>query len=91
MSNWDRQRLLSLFAQVDGLDLLEGALKKRKGVLLLLPHLEILKSLRCMASYYSFVALYNPPKVKYLERAVSNMRRHGGYVPYRLCGIKGYN
>ena len=32
-----------------------------------------------MASYYSFVALYNPPKVKSLERAVSNMReRHGG-------------
>ena len=38
MSNWDHQRLLSLFTQVDGLDLLEGAIKKRKGVLLLLPH-----------------------------------------------------
>ena len=36
MSNWDHQRLLSLFAQVDGLDLLEGALKKRGA--LLLPH-----------------------------------------------------
>ena len=30
MSNWDHQRLLSLFAQVDGLDLLEGALKEAK-------------------------------------------------------------
>ena len=91
MSNWDHQRLLSLFAQVDGLDLLEGALKKRKGVLLLLPHFGNFEILEVyMASYYSFVALYNPPKVKSLERAVSNMReRHGGFMyPIGSAGLR---
>ena len=38
MSNWDRNRLLGLFSQVDGLDLLEDGIRKRKGVLLLTPH-----------------------------------------------------
>ena len=43
-----------------------------------------------MASYYSFVALYNPPKVKSLEQAVSNMReRHGGSMyPIGPSGLR---
>ncbi len=91
MSNWDRNRLLGLFSQVDGLDLLEDGIRKRKGVLLLIPHFgnfEIFEVF--MASYYSFVALYNPPKVKSLERAVSNMRqRHGGSMyPIGPSGLR---
>ena len=80
MSNWEHHKLLSLFKQVEGLDSLDDAIRKQKGVLLLVPHFgnfEILEVF--LASYYSFVALYNPPKYQSLDRAVSNMReRHGG-------------
>ena len=91
MSNWEHHKLLGLCKQVEGLDLLDEALSKQKGVLLLVPHFgnfEIFEVF--LASYYSFVALYNPPKLKSLDLAVSNMReRHGGSMhPIGPTGLR---
>ena len=91
MSTWDKSNLLNLFYQVEGLDLFKDSLKRGKGVLILVPHygnFEILEVF--MGAHYSFVALYNPPKVKSLDGVISNIRqRHGGSMyPIGSAGLR---
>ena len=91
MSSWDKRDLLNLFQKVEGLNLLKDSLESDKGVLILVPHFgnfEILEVF--LGAYYSFVALYNPPRVQSLDRAISNIRqRHGGSMyPIGRAGLR---
>ncbi len=80
MASWSKEKLLALLTEVEGRELLDRAMDERKGVIILVPHFGNFEFMEVfLASHYDFAALYSKPKIKALDRVLSNMReRHGG-------------
>ncbi len=80
MASWPKEKLLSLLIDIDGRRLLDQAISKRKGVLILVPHFGNFEFMEVfLGSYYDFAALYSEPKVRAFDTVLSDMReRHGG-------------
>ena len=80
MASWPKEKVLSLLIDIDGRRLLDQAISKRKGVLILVPHFGNFEFMEVfLGFYYDFAALYSEPKVRAFDKVLSDMReRHGG-------------
>ena len=76
---WSMKRLANLEEEPVGQELLHRAMKRGKGVVLLLPHVgnwEFLNSF--LARSYSFTYLYRPPRIEEFERTLRRGRERTG-------------
>ena len=92
MALWSREKLLSHLLEIEGRALLDRAISKKKGVLILVPHFGNFEFMEVfLASYYDFSALYTEPKIKAFDKILSDMReRHGGKMfPANGAGLRG--
>jgi len=80
LASWPKEKLLSLLIDTDGRNLLDQAINRRQGVLILVPHFGNFEFMEVfLGSYYDFAALYTEPKVRAFNKVLSDMReRHGG-------------
>ncbi len=76
---WPAADLSRLIEGTEGEDLLAGALAERRGLLLLLPHLGNWEMLNpFLIERRSFAALYRPPRIAEMERALVEARQRTG-------------
>ncbi|HUT39890.1 MAG TPA: lysophospholipid acyltransferase family protein [Gammaproteobacteria bacterium] len=85
------QRVLRLIRRVDGLENIEHALAKGRGLILATPHLGAweLSGLYC-AAHYDITCLYRPLRITGLETLVNKARSRAGghYVPANARGLR---
>ncbi|MGB5539103.1 MAG: lysophospholipid acyltransferase family protein [Gammaproteobacteria bacterium] len=85
------QRVLRLIRHVDGLEHIEHALAKGRGLILATPHLGAweLSGLYC-AAHYDITCLYRPLRITGLETLVNRARSRAGghYVPANARGLR---
>jgi KDO2-lipid IV(A) lauroyltransferase len=88
---WNKKRLCRLIRQVSGLEVLQQAVQKDKGILFLTPHLG---AWEITTLYYSgkhpLTCLYRPPKIQALEPLIRNARERFGVKlePINAQGIR---
>lgn len=88
---WPRERVLALVRETEGLDTFRAALARKRGVLLLTPHLG---SWELAGLYVSSIApitaMYKPPRHRELERFFSSARERLGarLVPADASGVR---
>jgi KDO2-lipid IV(A) lauroyltransferase len=88
---WSPERIMQLVKQVSGLEYLDTAMARGKGVILLTPHLGAWEMAGLFASSrYKITSLYRPPKMQGLESLVKAGRESMGarLVPTDSAGIK---
>lgn len=89
--SWPVERLAGLIEEVEGEDLLDKAMARGKGVILLLPHLGNWEFLNpFLAGRYPFMALYRPPRVAEFDRRLRETREKIGaeMVPATTSGVR---
>ena len=88
----DKQTLLGLIKDVDGVDHLDEALKSGKGVICLTPHLGAWEIMGLYLSInYPMTTLYRPPHMSSLEQIMIRGRTRFGVnlVPTDAAGVRG--
>jgi KDO2-lipid IV(A) lauroyltransferase len=89
--NWERERVLSLAREVDGLEALDAAISSGRGVLLIGPHLGAWEMAGLFVSARTRVtSLYRPPQVRGLELCLKRARERFGarLVPADAGGVR---
>jgi len=87
---WPEERVRGLVKKVSGKELVESALTKNKGVIILAPHLgnwEILGLY--LTQLHKTTFLYQPPKLPKMDRLIRNARSRSGanIVPTNRRGV----
>ena len=88
---WNRERLLRLVKQVSGKELMENALAKGKGVILVSPHLGAWEMVGLYASLnYPITSLYRPPRMEEVNLVLKQARERFGatLVPTDAGGVR---
>lgn len=90
---WKRygKNIQQLIGKIHGKELLEHAIKQRKGVLLAAPHIGHWEVLGLyLSQYQNFSLLYKPPKNKKIERIIHHYRGQAGaqQIPAQASGVK---
>ena len=88
---WDRERLLSLVKQVSGKELLENALAKGKGAIIVTPHLGAWEMVGLYNSLnYPMTSLYRPPRMEEVNLVLKQARERFGatLVPTDAGGVR---
>ncbi|MEN9847459.1 MAG: hypothetical protein RL368_199 [Pseudomonadota bacterium] len=88
---WSPERIMQLVKQVSGLEHLDTARARGKGIILLTPHLGAWEMAGLFASsHHKITSLYRPPKMQGLESLVKSGRESMGacLVPTDSSGIK---
>ena len=88
---WDRERLLRLVKQVSGKELVDKALAKGKGVILVTPHLGAWEMAGLYASLnYPMTTLYRPLRMTQLNQILKQSRERFGanLVPTDAGGVR---
>jgi KDO2-lipid IV(A) lauroyltransferase len=88
---WPPGKLLGKVAEVQGLDLLEQALQRGKGVMVLTPHQGAWELFGpYLTSKAPMTALYRPPRIAALDAFVRGVRERSGatLVPTNASGVK---
>lgn len=78
---WERpvDDCLSMIREIQGEDLLDAALARQQGLVLVAPHLGNWELVGLyFSTRFSMAALYSPPKMKELETYMSQVRGRGG-------------
>ena len=78
---WERpvDDCLSMIREIQGGDLLEAALARQQGLVLVAPHLGNWELVGLyFSTRFSMAALYSPPKIKEMETYMSRVRGRGG-------------
>ncbi|MDR0665112.1 MAG: lysophospholipid acyltransferase family protein [Helicobacteraceae bacterium] len=78
---WEHKRCLELVEKTENESLLDEAIAAKKGVILLAPHVGNWEMMRhFLASKSTFIALYEPPKIKDLEPLLVAIRDKVGMI-----------
>jgi Kdo2-lipid IVA lauroyltransferase/acyltransferase len=88
---WPRERVLALVRETEGLDLFQAALARKRGVLLLTPHLGSWELAGLFVSSIAPVtAMYTPPRHREMERFYNGARERLGarLVPADASGVR---
>ncbi len=91
MWQWDKKKLLATIQSVKGEELLEQALKNKKGAILAAPHLGCWELLgHYLADKYPTTCMYQKPKIKQLDSIIRYGRERFGVklVPTDNYGIR---
>lgn len=89
--SWDRERTMGLVTGVTGRDVLDAAIEKGRGVILVMPHMG---SFELAGMYvdeqYPTTVLYRPPKVREMEEVYNRARQRlgGRAVPAGAAGVR---
>ena len=84
MWEWPVERCIALIREVEGLELIDQALEKGKGVVLLAPHLGNWELVGIyFSSRYQMAALYSPPHLPDFEDYMIRVRERAGSVLVR--------
>jgi len=89
--NWDRERVLSLVREVNGLEALDAAVSSGRGAVLIGPHLGAWEIAGLFVSARAPVtSLYRPPQVRGLEHRLKRARERFGarLVPADAGGVR---
>ena len=88
---WNRERMLKLVKQVSGKELVENALAKGKGVIIVTPHLGAWEMVGLYNSLnYPMTSLYRPPRMEQLNLILKQARERFGatLVPTDAGGVR---
>lgn len=92
MFHWDRDRLAALEAEVVGLEVMEAALARGKGVVALGPHVGNWEYLNhAVGLRWGMIALYREPRIAELDTYIRRSREHlqaTELVPADLRGLR---
>ena len=77
MFHWDRERLVDLEGEVVGLEVMEAALARGKGVVALGPHVGNWEYLNhAVGLRWGMIALYREPRIAELDAYIRSSREH---------------
>jgi KDO2-lipid IV(A) lauroyltransferase len=89
--NWERERVLALVREVRGVEALDEALREKRGVIGLTPHLGAWEMVGLwVGAHYPFTALYRPPRAAEMESVyrVARERLGSRLVPTDANGVR---
>lgn len=88
---WSEQKLNQLVTGVDGFQPLQEALDRGRGILVLVPHFGNWELFALQFGRYGFTALYDPPKIRSLEKLIRDSRQRTGatLLPIDTQGVRG--
>jgi KDO2-lipid IV(A) lauroyltransferase len=79
MWEWPVEKCLGLIREVEGLELIDGALASGKGIVLLAPHLGNWELVGIyFSAHYQMAALYSPPNLPEFEGYMIRVRERAG-------------
>jgi Kdo2-lipid IVA lauroyltransferase/acyltransferase len=89
---WPERRWRRLTVAVEGDRLIDAALERRQGVLILVPHFGNWEFLALALGRYRVTALYDPPRIAALEPLVRQARDRAGanLLPIDAGGLRGF-
>jgi KDO2-lipid IV(A) lauroyltransferase len=89
--HWNQEKLDKLISGVDGFGPLQQALDENRGILVLAPHYGNWELFALHFGRYNFMALYDPPKIKSLEKLIRESRQRTGakLLPIDAQGVRG--
>ena len=88
---WSPERILKLVKKVTGDDLLNNAMQKGNGVILMIPHMGAWEMVGLYVSHhYPMTSLYRPPRLEAISQLVREGREKMGatLVPTDVHGVR---
>jgi len=88
---WPVERVLNHIRQVAGCELIEAAMKKNNGVILVIPHLGAWEAVALYSSkHWPTTSLYRPPKLSGLDQLIRKGRERAGakLVSTDISGVR---
>ncbi len=92
MFHWPVERWRDLAVAMEGVELIDAARERNRGVLILIPHFGNWEFLALMLGEYAFTALYAPPRIRSLEPAIRDARERSGstLLPIDARGLRAF-